>query len=153
MQITERKLVELKKELNAVSTELEQSLIEQGRAADLGDLRENEEYATAIANSARLSNRKLELEKILDEATVVPSDNSPRISIGSVIDVVRLNKDGTDAGEARRFTLETSGDTVIKKIIGVDSPLGREILNGVSGIYTVQNNGGIKYRVTIVLGD
>lgn len=147
MEITERNLLALKKELNTVCLDLEESLLAQGKAAELGDLSENEEYATARAASARLMNRKSELEKMISEAVVVPNDNSPRISIGSTVDVVRVNRDDEPIGEPRRFTLEAHGDTVLKRIIGAGSPLGKEIMNGVSGIYTVQNSGGIRYRV------
>ena len=152
MQITEKKFIELKKELATVSAALEQSLAEQGAAASQGDLSENEEYATARANSSRLMSKKAELEKAIEEAEVVATDNSPRISIGSTVDIVKMDANDNPIGEVRRLVLETNGDTVLKHVLGVESPLGKEILNGTNGIYSVQNNGGIRYKVTKVVG-
>ena len=151
MQVTEKKFIELKKELAVVTNELETALEAVGNAANLGDLSENEEYATARAAASRLQARKAELIKTLDEAEVIASDNSPRISLGSTVEVTKVNSKGEALGETRTFVLETSGDTVLKKVLGVESPLGKEILNGTDGIYTVQNNGGISYRVKKVL--
>lgn len=151
MQITEKKYLELTRELHSVKLELEASLVEQERAAAAGDLSENEEYATSRANSERLNNRKHELEGLLSDAEIVPIDSSPKITIGSTLDVTRVTKDGTSLGETRRFVLESSGDTILSKTLGVESPLGREILNGTAGIYFVHSNGGIYYKVDKVL--
>lgn len=151
MQITEKKFIELKKELEVVSAALEDSLAAQGAAAAQGDLSENEEYATTRANSSRLMARKADLMRLIDEAEVVASDNSPRITIGSTVEVTKVDANDNQIGETRCFVVETSGDTIIKKVLGVDSPLGKEIINGTDGIYTVQNNGGIRYRVHKVL--
>lgn len=148
MEITENKYIELNKELHEVKKALELSLEEQRIAAAAGDLRENEEYATARANSERLLNRKSELENFLVEATVVEADNSPIISIGSRIRVTRVD---VSPSEAREFILETSGTTILDGVLGVDSPLGKTILNGTDGIYTVHNNGGIKYKVEKII--
>ena len=152
MQITEKKFIEAKKELANVSLALEKSLEEQSKAAAQGDLSENEEYATARANSSRLMNRKKELERVIEEAVIVSDDNSPRIALGSKIEVTRVNEKDEPIAETRTFTLEAEGDTILKKVIGVDSPLGKEILNGVDGVYQVQNNGGIRYYVKKIVG-
>lgn len=151
MQITEKKFMELTRELHTVKNALEESLVEQAAAAAAGDLRENEEYETSRANSERLSNRKRELENLLSDADVVQNDNTPRISLGSTVDVTKVNADGTPLSETRRFVLESEGDTVLKRTLGVESPLGKEILNGTNGIYFVHNNGGIYYHVAKVL--
>lgn len=151
MKLTEKKYTELTRELRVVKDLLEESLAEQEAAAAAGDLRENEEYSTARANSERLNNRKRELEYILSEVEIVPADNSPSIVLGSVIDVTKVTEAGEPLGETRRFTLETEGDTILAGVIGIESPLGREILNGTSGVYFVHSNGGIYYRVDKVL--
>lgn len=147
MQLTEKKYKSLKAELRIVNEQLEIALQETARAAAAGDLSENEEYATSRANSERLLARKHSLEQDLANAEVVVSDSGPRISLGSMIDVTRVDKNGNALGNTRRFTLETSGDTITAKILGVDSPLGKEILNGTDGIYFIHSNGGIHYRV------
>lgn len=151
MQITESKYIELKKELHAVKQALDASLREQELAASQGDLSENEEYATSRANSERLNNRKHEIENILNEAEVVSNDSSPRISLGSRIRVTRVTKTGEPLAESREFVLDSEGDTILKGVVGVDSPLGKEILNGTDGIYFVHNNGGIYYNVEKIM--
>lgn len=147
MQITERKYIELSKELRTVTVQIDEALKEVRDAAALGDLKENEEYATARSNSERLINRKSEIESILAEAVVVEADKSPIITIGSTIRVSREDRPGV----IRTFVLENSGNTVLDGILGVDSPLGKEILNGTDGNYYVHVNGGIKYHVEKVI--
>lgn len=151
MKITEKRFLELTKELRDVKEALEESLKDQAAAAAAGDLSENEEYATARANSERLGNKKREIESIIAEAEVVPVDRSPQISLGSTIEVTRVTADGKPLSEPRTFVLETSGDTILKGVIGVESPLGKEILNGSDGIYFVHNNGGVHYLVKKIM--
>lgn len=151
MKITEKRYLELTKELRVVQEELTKSLAEQSRAAAFGDLSENEEYSSARANSERLLTRKRDIESELNDAEIVPMDSSPKISLGSTVQVTRVTKDGKPLSDPRQFVLESAGDTILKGILGVNSPLGQEILNGSNGIYFVHNNGGIYYMVEKVL--
>ena len=151
MKITEKHFLELTRELRTVQDALTKSLEEQSKAASFGDLSENEEYASARANSERLLKRKRDIEYELSDAEIVPMDQSPKISLGSTVKVTKVTKDGTPLAEARQFILESAGDTVLKGILGVNSPLGKEILNGSDGIYFVHTNGGIYYKVEKVL--
>lgn len=151
MKITEKHFLELTRELRTVQDALTKSLEEQSKAASFGDLSENEEYASARANSERLLKRKRDIEYELSDVEIVPMDQSPKISLGSTVKVTKVTKDGTPLAEARQFILESAGDTVLKGILGVNSPLGKEILNGSDGIYFVHTNGGIYYKVEKVL--
>lgn len=152
MKITEKRYLELTKELQGIKASLESSLEDQAKAAAAGDLSENEEYATARANSERLGKKKRELESLLAEAEVTAIDRSPQIVVGSTVDVTVADSKGNPLGESRRFVLEISGNTVLDGILGVDSPLGREVLNGTDGVYFVHSNGGIYYLVKKVIG-
>lgn len=147
MEITESRYIELGKELHEVKLALDASLEEQRVAAALGDLRENEEYAIARANTERLLNRKSELEILLADATVVEADNSHVIGLGSKVRVKRVGSNS----EPRVFKLETSGTTILDGVLGTESPLGKIILNGTDGVYTVHSNGGIDYSVEKVI--
>lgn len=151
MKITEKHFLELTRELRTVQDALTKSLEEQSKAASFGDLSENEEYASARANSERLLKRKRDIEYELSDVEIVPMDQSPKISLGSAVKVTKVTKDGIPLAEARQFILESVGDTVLKGILGVNSPLGKEILNGSDGIYFVHTNGGIYYKVEKVL--
>lgn len=151
MKITEKRFLELTREMRTVQDELSRSLEEQSKAAAFGDLSENEEYATARANSERLMKRKRDIECELSDVEIVPMDQSPKISLGSTVRVTKVSKNGESLGETRQFVLESAGDTVLKGILGVNSPLGKEILNGSDGIYFVHVNGGIYYKVEKVI--
>ncbi len=152
VQMTESRYYELKKELAKVSEDLDKALAEQRDAIErFGDARENEEYESARNAAKNLNSRKNELEIMIGEAEIVPEDRSPRIVIGSVVDVTEVTEDGKPLSETRRFTLESTGDTITKKILGVKSPLGKFVLNGTSSIYRIPIGGGIYYSVKKVI--
>lgn len=150
-QMTETKYNNLRKELLRTKAKLNESMIEQQRAQGLGDLRENEEYITARARTESLSQQKSSLEVLIAEAEIVPEDHSPRIGIGSVVDVTPLDNQENPVGSTRRFTLEFKGSTVLDGVLGVKSSLGKVIMNGADGVYKIPDNGGLMYRVTKVL--
>mgnify|MGYP001026136157 CR=1 FL=1 len=152
IQMTEQRYYELKKELAKVTEDLDEALAAQRDAIErFGDVRENEEYDTARNLAKNLNSRKNEIETMLGEAEIVPEDRSPRIVIGSVVDVTEVTEDGKPLSETRRFTVEAVGDTITKKILGVKSPLGQVVLNGTSSIYRIPTGGGIYYSVKKVL--
>lgn len=151
--ITEKRYREYERELEHIKESLDEVLAAQQAAQDLGDLSENEEYATARKRSEELSARRAELETILAEANIVPVDKSPRITIGSVVDVCQLDSNNDPIGETRRFTIEEEGDTVLMGVLGIRSSLGRVVLNGTSGIYRIPDNGGLTYSVKKVISD
>lgn len=150
-KMTEKRFKELRQNLMKLGNNLDDAIKEQQRAMAAGDLRENEEYATARARTESLRKQRSELEEQLASAEVVPENRSPRIVIGSTIDVCKVKSDGTPIGEPRRFTLEESGDTVVKKVLGIHSSLGKLIVNGTDGIYRVAEGGGIYYFVKKVV--
>lgn len=152
-RMTERRYLELKQLLQKINENLDDAIKEQQRTMAAGDLRENEEYATARARTESLVKQKTDLEEQLANTEIVQEDRSPRIVIGSLIDICKVKSDGTPLGEPRRFTLEESGDTILKKILGVNSSLGKAIINGTDGIYRVAEGGGIYYSVKKVFNN
>ena len=106
MKITEKRFLELTREMRTVQDELSRSLEEQSKAAAFGDLSENEEYATARANSERLMKRKRDIEYELSDVEIVPMDQSPKISLGSTVRVTKVSKNGESLGETRQFVLQ-----------------------------------------------
>lgn len=151
MEMTERMYKETSERLYAAKTEYNKALEAQRDAASIGDLSENTEYETARQLVERLSKEISKLETNIREAEIVPEDLSPRITIGSVIDVTRLDANGNPVGEPRRFLYDASGDTILKGVLGVKSSLGQAIYNGTDGVYTIPDNGGIDYVVRKVL--
>lgn len=137
----------LSDELITVKEKLEDAMVEQADAREKGDLRENAEYESARQEVENYARRKAEIETELAEAEIVESDNSPTISIDSVVDVCRVDAAGNPIESARRFRVDAKGDTIIQGILGVRSSLGKAILNGTDGIYRVVDNGGVSYLV------
>lgn len=151
-QMTEKRYRKLKAELVSVKERHAQAMLEQEEAKEFGDLRENSEYETARSKAEQLASRKEQLEEEIMNAKIVEEDRSPRITIGSVVDVCKVDRDGNQLGETRRFTVDSHGDTVLQKILGAESSLGKIIMNGTSGKYQVPDNGGTWYQVTKVVG-
>ena len=150
-QMTEARFKRLKAELITVKEKQVQAIAEMEEAKQFGDLRENSEYETARAKSEQLTARKTQLEEEIADAEIVEEDRSPRITIGSIVDICKLDGNGKPIGPTRRLTVDSHGDTVLQKILGVNSSLGKTILNGTSGIYQIPDNGGIQYQVTKVV--
>lgn len=147
MELTLRKYKEYEKSLQEVLESLAEVQELQKQAAEQGDLSENEEYSTARAEAERLTGERLRLENILAEAEIVPEDHSPRITLGSTIEFYKVDANGNPISEVRRLLLESSGDSITQGILGVNSSLGKAILNGTDGIYSVHENGGTRYHV------
>lgn len=147
MEITIRKYKEYEKALSETIDSLVEVQELQKRAAEQGDLSENEEYSTARAEAERLNGERLRLETLLSEAEIVPEDHSSRITLGSTIEFCKVDEKGNPISELRRLVLESSGDSITQGILGVNSSLGKAILNGTNGIYSVHEQGGIRYQV------
>ena len=148
MQITETRYKKMESQLKELRRKFDEAKEANKIAASAGDLSENTEYETSRLEVERLNGQVRDLEDKIRNAEIVAVDRSPRIVIGSVIDVVRVDSSGNPVGQERRFRYDVSGDTILQRVLGVQSSLGKVINNGTSGIYTVPDNGGIQYRVT-----
>lgn len=149
MQVTQEEYDAMQKELNDLDTQIEEARQEQQIARGFGDVSENSELEIATNKITTLTKRKIELTESLSSCEICAIDNSPRFTIGSKVIVTRLNAAGVAISEPRYFTLTNKGNTVMEGKLGINSPLGKAILNGVSGIYTIQtDSGGISYNVT-----
>lgn len=146
-EMTETRFKKMKSDLITLKSDLDVAIQERSEAREKGDLRENEEYQTATTRVKELLKKKQELESGISEAVIVGTDNSPRITIGSTVSVCRVDNNNKPIEEAREFVIDAKGDTIIKHVLGVESPLGKAVLNGTDGIYRVANNGGMSYLV------
>ncbi|MFH1098491.1 MAG: transcription elongation factor GreA [Candidatus Uhrbacteria bacterium] len=92
-------------------------------AKELGDLSENAEYQEAKDEQAFIEGRIIELENLLNSATVVaPPSETKRVSIGSTACL------GSDNGE-RTFTIVGANEADPGRgMISNDSPLGQALL-------------------------
>lgn len=151
-QMTENRYRKLKAELVVVKEKHAAAIEEQEIAKGFGDLSENAEYETARRAAEAYAQKKMDLEQMIAEAEIIEEDRSPRIVIGSVVEICKVDDNDKPIGNPRVFTVEAKGDTVLMGVLGVNSSLGKKILNGTSGIYRIPDNGGLRYSVRKVIG-
>jgi transcription elongation factor GreA len=96
-------------------------------AKSLGDLKENAEYHEARDNQGVIEDRISKLEELLKDATIVQSNNSGLVGVGSVVSV---EKDG----KKFEYTIVGSEESdVISNKISMKSPFGQAILGKKKG--------------------
>lgn len=152
-QMTEKEYQHKKLRLSSAREDLEQSLEDMKSARAAGDLSENSEYDAARDRYREIQSEIVQLSNELENCEIVHDDNSPVIKIGSHIAVTKLDDEGNVVGERREFTVAQKGDTIITKVIGVTSPLGKVILGKSSGVFDVVCNGKKRYKVEKILNE
>jgi transcription elongation factor GreA len=114
-------------EIQALDRELKLELPREiKRARELGDLRENAEYAAAKERQRLVEARISQLKKRVSEIALINVDRIPtdRAGFGSTVHVVE------DGGEKRVYQLVMPEDAdAAKGLISTTSPIGRAFLN------------------------
>src|SRR3989441_13090449 len=118
-------------EIQALERELKLELPKEiKRARELGDLRENAEYAAAKERQRLVEARLSMLKKRVSEIALINVDRIPtdRAGFGSTLHVVESN------GEKHVFRLVMPEDAdAAKGLISTTSPIGRAFLNKEAG--------------------
>lgn len=145
----EAQLRELESAIEQVSQELQDARAE-------GDLKENAEYQAAYEKLVQLGARKTQLEEQLSDYKIIKPDTGPRIAIGNYVQFYKIDANHNPISEARTIRLAEEGNTIDKDMtkltLSIESPLGKAILNGTDGVYTIQTTGGVVYyHVTKVM--
>ncbi len=98
-------------------------------ARDFGDLRENAEYSAAKEEQAQNENRIKEIQRILDNSTVIEKTGTADVvTLGSV--VVVKNQDG----EAQEFKVVGKVEAnPMEGLISDESPIGQALLGKKAG--------------------
>ena len=127
----DRLLRKFQDEIQALDRELKLELPREiKRARELGDLRENAEYAAAKERQRLVEARISMLQKRVSEISLINIDRIPadRAGFGSTLDVVESN------GERLTFQLVMPEDAdAAKGLISTTSPIGRALLNKEEG--------------------
>lgn len=148
MELTSQEVREKEAALESLEIELKEALQQQQDAKALMDFSENSELEAATSRVIELQRRKNMLLDQLADYSIIRPDRGPRISIGNYVTFNKVDENNNPIDEPRTMRLASEGDTVNKKTLNVESPLGKAILNGTSAIYTVQTAGGaIRYNV------
>lgn len=144
-QITQYRYDALIKEQETLNDNLEIYLEEQRKARDKGDLSENEEYAAASTNVQQSRQRLIQIADELADVEILEIDKGPRIGLGCKVEITEIDQMGKPLAKPRQFYLDEHGDTVIEKVLGTNSVLGKAILNGTNGTYKIQTEMGTLY--------
>ena len=122
----DRLIKKFENEIQALDRELKLELPKEiKRARELGDLRENAEYAAAKERQRLVEARISMLQKRVSEIALINVDRIPsdRAGFGSTLHVV-------EAGEKLVFQLVMPEDAdAAKGLISTSSPIGRALLN------------------------
>lgn len=147
-EITLREQQELEQEVADISVRLEEILEQQRVAREFGDLSENTEYEVATKEAKKLQKDREKILEKLSNCVIVEPDGIIQITIGCTVGITRLDTEGNSISEERQLRLASKGNSVQKGTLGVNSPLGRAIMNGTDGEYTIQTvSGGVRYYV------
>ena len=78
------------------------------------------------------------LEELSNYNIITPGTGS-RITLGNYIAVTELQDNGSAVGPERVFRIvRDHGDTIRNKTLSIQSPLGKAVIDGTDGIYTIQ---------------
>lgn len=144
-QITQYRYDALIKEQEKLNEDLEFYLDEQRKARDKGDLSENEEYSIASKNVQQSRQRLIQIADELADVEIIEIDKGPRIGLGCKVEIIETDENHKPLAEPRQFYLDEKGDTIIDKVLGIHSVLGKAILNGTNGSYKIQTEMGTMY--------
>ena len=128
----ERLIKKFEDEISALDRELKLELPREiKRARELGDLRENAEYAAAKERQRLVESRLSMLQKRVSEIAMLNIDRIPtdRAGFGSTVRVIE-----SSTGETLVFQLVMPEDAdAAKGLISTTSPIGRAFLNKEEG--------------------
>ncbi len=126
----DRLIKRFEEEITALDRELKFELPKEiKRARELGDLRENAEYAAAKERQRLVEARISMLRKRVSEISLMNVDRIPRdrAGFGSTVHVI-------ENGSKQAFTLVMPEDADAKRgLVSTTSPIGRAILNKEEG--------------------
>lgn len=143
--LTSEGLGKLKKELKYLKEAKRREIAERlEKSIAFGDLTENAEYHETKEAQAFLEGRILELEDLINNAVIVPSEKQKDLAqIGSTI----LVKTGSDKEKFKIVGAEEANPLEGK--ISTESPLGQAILNQSKGaiVEVATPEGKIQYKI------
>ncbi len=120
------------------------------RAREHGDLKENAEYHAAKEDKSKMEARIATIANTLEKAVIVEADDSPGVSVGSV---VHIRYEGDDEDEIESYlvgSIEERHDDL--HVVSPTSPLGSALLGQEAGSKVTYDapNGAITVEVVDV---
>ena len=138
---------EIEEELNHLKNVRRPEIIKALKdARALGDLSENADYDAARDEQANVEGRILELEKILEKATIIESSKDGKVGLGSTVTIYYID----DEEEEEYMIVGSKEADPSENKVSNESPLAMAIMGASQGeIRSVESPNG-KYDVKIV---
>ena len=145
--LTQEGLDELKKELDDLINVRRPANIQAIKEArSLGDLSENAEYDAARNEQAQIESRITQLEKMLENVSIITEVNTDTVSIGNTVSIKYVDDDEEDE---YKIVGSQEADPFESKISN-ESPIAQALFDHkVGDIVTVESPNG-SYEVEIV---
>ena len=145
--LTSEGFLEIEEELNHLKNVRRPEIIKALKdARALGDLSENADYDAARDEQANVEGRILELEKILEKATIIESSKDGKVGLGSTVTIYYID----DEEEEEYMIVGSKEADPSENKVSNESPLAIAIMGASQGeIRSVESPNG-KYDVKIV---
>ena len=145
--LTEQGLVDLKEELsNLINIKRPENIQAIKEARALGDLSENAEYDAARNEQAQIEGRIKQLEKMLENVSIITEVSTDKVSIGNTVSIKYVDDDEEDE---YKIVGSQEADPFESKISN-ESPIAQALFNHkVGDIVTVESPNGA-YEVEII---
>ena len=146
--LTEEGLNELKQELdNLINVRRPENIIAIKEARALGDLSENAEYDAARNEQAQIEARIKQLEKMLENASIISEVSKDKVGIGNTVSIKYVDED--DDVEEYKIVGSQEADPFESKISN-ESPIAKALFeHKVGDIVTVESPNG-SYEIEII---
>ena len=147
--LTQEGLDELKKELDElINIKRPENIQAIKEARSLGDLSENAEYDAARNEQAQIEARIKQLEKMLENVSIIEDVATDKVSIGNTVSIKYVDDDEEDED---KIVGSQEADPFESKISN-ESPIAKAILNkNVGDIVEVESpNGSYKIEITSI---
>ena len=147
--LTEEGLQELKNELdNLINVRRPENINAIKEARALGDLSENAEYDAARNEQAQIEGRIKQLEKMLENVSIITEVSTDKVSIGNTVSIKHVDDDD-DEVEEYKIVGSQEADPFESKISN-ESPIAQALFDHkVGDVVTVESPNG-SYEVEIV---
>ena len=146
--LTQEGLDELKAELdNLINVRRPENIQDIKEARSLGDLSENAEYDAARNEQAQIEARIKQLEKMLENVSIISETSKDKVGIGSTVVIKYVDDD--DEEDEYKIVGSQEADPFESKISN-ESPIAKALLeHKVGDVVTVESPNG-SYEIEIV---
>ena len=145
--LTQEGLDEIKQELNdLINVRRPENIQASKEARSLGDLSENAEYDAARNEQAQIEGRIQQLEKMLENVSIITDVSTDKVSIGNTVSIKYVDDDEEDE---YKIVGSQEADPFESKISN-ESPIAQALFDhSVGDIVTVESpNGSYEVEIT-----